>query len=508
MWPVALRPGKKRPIGERWGLQQPTEASLRATFNRNPREGVGIRVGPEAGVIDLEIDGPEGERSLAALCGGELPETLGWTSARRPHRLFRWDERLAALFHKVTKKLSDVLPGLELRLGIGGQGQSACPPTVGTDGKAREWFGHDIAKLPEAAIEFLENALAGQRREELRTDRRSASSDPVAASFRKGLENEAGKVAMARDGDRHNTLLRAARTLGGYVQHGFLNENEIVAALGEAARRCGLPEEETSATIRDGLRNGLENPLPWPEKLAAPGGNGHVNIGTPRGSRPWAALRLHTLPIPPPFPLEVLPDPVRQFVSVASESIGCAPDFPAVQCLAVAGGMTGRTASLYLKPGYFASPSLYIACVGPVSDGKSPSLAATLMPVDSIDRELENEYDAALAAWQDAGVDEKGKPRKPVGTPPEPRRIDVENFTFEKLFMILKENPRGVLSRHDELSGLLAGLNQYRAGGKGNNRDNLLTASAGGKLTIDRKGWPGRRFPHERGTPSDPGGIA
>ena len=85
LWPVAIKPGEKAPIGESWGLTRPTERSIRETFKRFPKAGVGLLLGPEAGIIDIECDGPEGVDSLAKLFGGEIILTLGWSSARGPH---------------------------------------------------------------------------------------------------------------------------------------------------------------------------------------------------------------------------------------------------------------------------------------------------------------------------------------------------------------------------------------------------------------------------------------
>ena len=65
-----------------------------------------------------------------------------------------------ARYGKSIIKLPE-LPGLEIRIGGNGkQLQSNCPPTIGTDGKPREWNGNDIvADLPEAVFSFLDAAL-------------------------------------------------------------------------------------------------------------------------------------------------------------------------------------------------------------------------------------------------------------------------------------------------------------------------------------------------------------
>src|SRR5262249_51106578 len=127
LWPIATHPRGviirnkegpkvaegKEPIGEAWGIRKPTEAKLRATYRDHPGAGVGIRLGPDGGVIDLEVDGPDGEESLIKLMGGEIVPTLGWSSRRGPHHLFRYNPRLKH-FGRSVIKLPE-LPGLEIR---------------------------------------------------------------------------------------------------------------------------------------------------------------------------------------------------------------------------------------------------------------------------------------------------------------------------------------------------------------------------------------------------------
>jgi hypothetical protein len=185
LWPVVLHPPGvmiptrdgpkvatgKEPIGGAWGASKPTEADLRRLFPNHPEAVVGIVLGPGGPVIDIEVDGPEGADSLVKLFGGEVVETLGWSSRRGPHHLFLWDDRMAALANGSGVIKCPALPGLEIRVGgAGKQLQSACPPTVGEDGVARRWNGCDeVARLPEAALRFLSHACRGKPSLERRT---------------------------------------------------------------------------------------------------------------------------------------------------------------------------------------------------------------------------------------------------------------------------------------------------------------------------------------------------
>ena len=67
------------------------------------------------------------------------------------------------------------------------------------------------------------------------------------------------------------------------------------------------------------------------------------------------------------------------------------------------------------------------------------------------------------------------------------KRCVVDNTTTESLVMLLHENPRGLLMIKDELSGLIFGLNQYKAGGKGDDRQVYLQLWSGDTICNDRK---------------------
>jgi hypothetical protein len=300
LWPIPLHPlgamipqkgghkisKGKEPIATAWGKSPPAEGKLRAIFTGNPGAGVGIQLGPEAGLIDLEVDGPQGENSLARLFDGEFIETMGWSSRRGAHRLFRYDPRLEALGKKIKLELKQTLPGLEIRKGHSGkQAQSACPPTCGEDGVPRRWNGcSTIAALPDVVVERLleysrEESRAKSAREAKGSTRSAArstvsSGQPGGANgaaqmwFDAALSSEAAKVEMAPDGTRHDTLRNAAITLAGQIHFGYLNEAEICAVLSEAVRKAALPDGEIRETLHAGINYGKDHPLPWPEQLS------------------------------------------------------------------------------------------------------------------------------------------------------------------------------------------------------------------------------------------------
>jgi len=198
----------------------------------------------------------------------------------------------------------------------------------------------------------------------------------------------------------------------------------------------------------------------------------------------WGPLRIGDPPTVEPFPMDVLPPALADLVAEGANSIGCPRDLIAVPALAVAGGVIGRSVSLRLKPNYFASPTLWTATVGVPSDGKSPALAAASKPLRRIDRVLQEEHAQAKERWADecASHDKKRKPP----APPRPKRIDVDDATWECLVNRMADNQRGLVMVHDELAILLSGMNQYKAGGKGSDRPTACKIWSGASIKRDR----------------------
>jgi hypothetical protein len=238
----------------------------------------------------------------------------------------------------------------------------------------------------------------------------------------------------------------------------------------------------------------------------------------------WGQPLSFELPPVEPFPLDIYPPPVARMVRDVARAIGCAADFPASAVLAVAAASIGRSCSLRLKDGYFASASLYMVCIGSPGDGKSPAVGKIVSPMRRVDerhltkfREEKQAYESATEVYEsaikcsrrgraktdrtgvpnDSGDDQSLEdseahdsqvtilPVKPVA--PTLRRNVVGDITIEALHAIMANNPRGVIQVLDEASTLTSSMNMYR-GGKGSDRQSYMTIWSGQPFTIDRKG--------------------
>jgi hypothetical protein len=87
------------------------------------------------------------------------------------------------------------------------------------------------------------------------------------------------------------------------------------------------------------------------------------------------------------------------------------------------------------------------------------------------------------------------------------KRTYADDTTVESLVGILEDNPRGVLIYKDELTGWVRSHDQYKAGGKGADRQHWLSVWSNQAIVVDRKSRQGDPTYVERPWVSLVGGI-
>jgi hypothetical protein len=191
-------------------------------------------------------------------------------------------------------------------------------------------------------------------------------------------------------------------------------------------------------------------------------------------------IPLGEMPDVPAFPIEILPGQIAALVREIAWAKNCPPDFAGVIVLALAGGALANSRHLSVTRSHSQPPLLYAAIVAPPGAVKSPVLKALRRPFDRVQQRYLADWEAAMKTWNDTEKKDRG-PR------PVLKRCVVSDVTTESLGIVLQENPRGVVMVRDELIGLVAGLNQYKAG-KGHDRQVYLALWSGDTIIIDRKG--------------------
>jgi hypothetical protein len=202
----------------------------------------------------------------------------------------------------------------------------------------------------------------------------------------------------------------------------------------------------------------------------------------PTASAPWPPpIPLAETPEADPFPVDVLPAQLARFVEAVAFAKNCPVDYAAVPLLVIAGAAIGASRALEVKQGWRERPCLYAAVIGPPGSAKTPALKAVAAPVYGEQARRLAHYRRQRTAWQEN--DEKG-------APPTLETIFVNDITLEKLGRILRDNPRGELLIRDELTGWIGSMDQYRANGRGADRQGFLSIWAGEPIRVDRQGEP------------------
>jgi hypothetical protein len=235
-----LRPARRdhgRCAGEAWWWGQPWA-------------NIGLRCD---GLLVLDVDGRDGERSLYALEAelGELPGTREQRTGRGRHLLYAAS---GVSLGNSTRPLGDPV-GLDLRAGT--RGYIVAAPSRHASGERYRWSdpGRPPAPLPLGWLERLELPL-----------RRLVPSPPLdemaetTAYGRAALEDELCAILRARTGKRNETLNCSVFKLAQLVAEHRLARRELEQGAFEIALLAGLTPFESERTIHSALEAGLHAP--------------------------------------------------------------------------------------------------------------------------------------------------------------------------------------------------------------------------------------------------------
>ncbi len=199
----------------------------------------------------------------------------------------------------------------------------------------------------------------------------------------------------------------------------------------------------------------------------------------------------------PQFPTDALPRQASRLIEEAARAIGCPPDAMGLSALVALGSAIGNSRVVQPKKNWTESAALYGAVIAESGEKKSAAIGAATKAVQKLEHTLQRKHDDAMDGFareqREYKVEERDAAKDGVAAPPPPRapeakRVLVNDTTVEALIPILKENPRGLLLERDELVGWVKGMDQYKAGGKGSERQFWLSAWSGRPVSVDRKG--------------------
>lgn len=269
--PLAAHERMKRKYGKnprtRHGYLDATtdEDQIRRWWRQWPDAAIGVPTGPSIGMWVLDVDLPkregddDGRRTLADLeaIHGALPATREQRTGSGGRQLFfAWEEG-RHIPNSAGNKLGR-------KLDVRGQGGYVIlPPSLHPCGGRYEWISdtYEPAAAPEWIVAMVEKKPEPKHE---RTDWQERPTPPGYGAA--ALEGEARKVASAPQGERNHTLNTAAFSMGTLIGGRVLDRPEVERVLLDAARACGLSEDEAMTTMRSGLDAGEAKPRTAPER--------------------------------------------------------------------------------------------------------------------------------------------------------------------------------------------------------------------------------------------------
>lgn len=205
-----------------------------------PDANVSIKTGEESGICVIDIDSEEGEQWLSQVNASwsRFPDTAEAKSGRGRHFYFS--------YLPVKSAAGQLAPGVDIRAR---GGSITAPVSLHASGKLYEWvkppFGRYLPLLPL----WIVKALAPPPVPKMNVYDGKPPTD-------EHLNRLLGQIVAAPMGQRNHTLNRIAFIFGLHVKDQHMQWDNAYRLLMEAARTSGLPQIESDATIRSGLRSG------------------------------------------------------------------------------------------------------------------------------------------------------------------------------------------------------------------------------------------------------------
>ena len=241
--------------------------TIRAWWKKHPEAMIGLPTGNVSGlyVIDLDVDKATGKdiglETFSELVSDTGAGIFATTPSGGVHIYYRMP---GGDWRNTTKKLG---PGIDTR---GDGGYVIAPPSSNATG-AYEWadeptiLDEEFCEPPEDLLALLKALKSGPAPKT--TKPKPASNGASSQWATEAFLQEAEKVAKAQEGQRNDTLNKAAFSLGQIVGGGSLDQLDVESVLLDAALLCGLSESEARQTIKSGLMSGKQSPrTPPPSK--------------------------------------------------------------------------------------------------------------------------------------------------------------------------------------------------------------------------------------------------
>lgn len=244
----------KHPLLKSWKeytQRKPTAEEIATWLHRWPRCNAAVITGPISDLVVVDVDGVRGLQSIAQKT--HWWQTFSVRTANGWHLYFQYPDGGEII--KSSASTLPNLPNVDIRAT---DGYVVGPYSSHPSGKPYTVFSNrPIAPLPPDLHDML--AALHQPRIEQKPLQYIRG---ISRYLQYVLWAECSNVAQThpKSRQRNTTLNRAAFKLGQLIGGEHLPEDMAVQHLMEAARTCGLPDNEARKTIASGIRAGKAKP--------------------------------------------------------------------------------------------------------------------------------------------------------------------------------------------------------------------------------------------------------
>lgn len=231
-------PGKHPRVAHGFKEATTDVATIERWWSKWPDANIGLATGAVSGVFVLDIDGSEGEASLARLvdANGPLPATKIVATGRGMHFYFRYADGDAVTCHA---PVDVAFPGIDCR---GDGGYVVAPPSIHSSGSRYASSAASVERVADAPAWLL--------------------SFVSAASQGKRATQGAANDASIAEGGRNNALT----SMAGRMRHAGASTEELESALlSFNAERCQPPLDDDE--VRGIARSVGSYPLRDPDEV-------------------------------------------------------------------------------------------------------------------------------------------------------------------------------------------------------------------------------------------------
>ncbi len=172
---------------------------------------------------------------------------------------------------------------------------------------------------------------------------------------------------------------------------------------------------------------------------------------------------------------------LAEAINAKAQAMPTAPEYLFNTLLPACASRIGTSARVIVNAsgGYTQDCIFWTANVAHSGQAKTPPQKEVIYPLEKMEGEAKDIYDAVLADYEQ---DKKAESKPPVRM----RRL-LSNVTTSTKIRIHEENPRGLLEYIDELVADYQRLNQYKGGGKGDDLQLELSFFNGAACNYDRQ---------------------